>query len=248
LLIDSQIFKVSTRDVGAVSISGLHEDSGSDKVYCQNLVLAAGPFTSHIFRCCYRKTKTVDLENNIQHALWHEVPQVSMPNGDDVGVLLPDVARTSNSLEDKVTAVAQPTRLAVRVAAVTKARGEGHLSRTDALNPQMTDPVPLRQLERLAMKIVDGGGLKAHDTRFNTQGFSFISTSRGGLPVIDKVPASKLGIEDTGEKAADSRPDGLWVCFGFGMYGTALAPGAARALVRRMLGKPSGIVDAHFSA
>ena len=82
------------------------------------------------------------------------------------------------------------------------------------------------------------------NTRY-TEGSSLISSSSNGLPVIDTVPTSLL-LNPTSSEAL-RQESGLWLCFGFGMYGTTLAPGAARALCRRMFGESSGMDDGNFN-
>lgn len=62
-------------------------------------------------------------------------------------------------------------------------------------------------------------------------GRSLISTSSNQMPLIDKVPAKVLDERHEGE---DDSPLGIYLAFGFGRFGTTLAPGVA-TMLRRMI-------------
>ena len=61
-----------------------------------------------------------------------------------------------------------------------------------------------------------------------------LSVANGMRPIIDGVPGSRAGLSNTDAAVEMQVPHGVWLCYGFGNYGTVLAPGVAKILVARM--------------
>ncbi|OQO03788.1 hypothetical protein B0A48_10428 [Cryoendolithus antarcticus] len=74
-------------------------------------------------------------------------------------------------------------------------------------------------------------------------GYKHTSVGRkSGMPVIDKIPWAVLGSINGRDSTL-----GIHMCYGFGRYGTSLAPGAAKVVVNRILGEETGIDDAAYA-
>ncbi|KAK6429196.1 hypothetical protein LTR95_014654 [Oleoguttula sp. CCFEE 5521] len=73
-------------------------------------------------------------------------------------------------------------------------------------------------------------------------GYKHTSVGRtSGMPVIDKIPWEVLGSINDRDSTL-----GIHMCYGFGRYGTSLAPGAAKVVVNRIFGEETGIDDAAY--
>lgn len=226
-------------DISSINIRDLSSKLlTTSNIQCQNLVLAAGPWTTEIFKNLFPQSGLV-MQNQIRLVPWFRVPMSLPQASDDVGLVFPDLASLNDVLEDEITMVAQAQTQHVIITGTSAATRDQFLHPKDALDPSNDDIRPARYLKKIANKKLGRSGLDfltdAH------MGFSLISTSDVNLPVLDKVPASSLGTVCSGKE--DHRPRGVWLCFGFGLYGTSLAPGIARALCRRIFGEKSGIND-----
>ncbi|KAK5124990.1 hypothetical protein LTR85_001180 [Meristemomyces frigidus] len=240
----SAVLSAPDRDVSSIAIRHAHDrDKARETIRCQNIVFAAGAWTTELFQRMYRKTP-LQLENNVSVAYWYRLQSPSMAEKEDVGLLFPDLADADEALEDKITMVGHANQSSVIVTGVGSKVKNTELNAVEALDPQLSDAQPLRHLKKIAAKRLDGdsqGVLRADNV---ARGFNFISTSDQQLPIVDKVPSSGLGSVCKGEE--DRRSCGIWLCFGFGMYGTTLAPGAARVLCNKMFGEESGVNDVNF--
>ncbi|KAK4549354.1 hypothetical protein LTR36_006351 [Oleoguttula mirabilis] len=240
----SAVFSAPDKDVSSIAIRDGHDrEKARETIRCQNIVFAAGPWSTELFQHMYRNSP-LQLENHVRVAYWYRLQTPSMSDKEDVGLLFPDLADADEALEDKITMVGQSQKHSVIVTGVGSKSQVTQLNAVEALDPQLSDAQPLRHLKRIAAKRLDGNGQDVFRADNVARGFSFISTSDQQLPVIDKVPSSGLGMVCTGEE--DRRRCGIWLCFGFGMYGTTLAPGVARALCRKIFGGRSGVNDVNF--
>ncbi|KAI7187489.1 hypothetical protein KC316_g7126 [Hortaea werneckii] len=222
--------------LSAITITDPQRKSHNATLQCQNLILAAGAYTSGIVHYLFPQN-SLQLENHVRDAHWYHTLIPDMPKEDDIGLLLPDIAESDRLLDDKVTMVSSQADGKVSIIGQDRESKNIPLSPADAIAEHPGDRNALRHLKRLIAKRlrpVDG------DSRY-TEGSSLISSSNNGLPVIDTVPTSLLFHPTSSE--ASKQESGLWLCFGFGMYGTTLAPGAARAVCRRMFGEASGMED-----
>ncbi|KAI7222909.1 hypothetical protein KC333_g756 [Hortaea werneckii] len=222
--------------LSAITITDPQRKSHNATLQCQNLILAAGAYTSGIVQYLFPQN-TLQLENHVRDAHWYHTQIPAMTEEDDIGLLLPDIAESDRLLDDKVTMVSSKADKIISIIGQDRGSQNMPLSPADALADHPADHNALRHLKRLIAKRlrpVDG------DSR-STEGSSLISSSKNGLPVIDTVPISLLF--NTSSSEASKQESGLWLCFGFGMYGTTLAPGAARAVCRRMFGEASGMEE-----
>ena len=104
----------------------------------------------------------------------------------------------------------------------------------------------IRELNTVASKYLSKKRLLVNNkVSIVGRGRSELSVANDGNPIIDKVSTSGLWISP-GSSAADEHPCGVWLCYGFGRYGTMLAPGAARMLVSKMFGKGPNVDDSNF--
>ena len=155
-------------------------------------------------------------------AAWIRVRDAEMKDGDTAALVLPDLADDEKLLEGEITMAGQPVNEHIIVAALRSPWIRRDLSREDALDPWF---LPTKSIDRL--KDMARRRLRSKMNKDSTkEGLAVVSTSTDGMPVIDRA-----------------EPNGPWLCFGFGMNGTMLAPGAAQALVRRLCGKESGMDD-----
>lgn len=233
------------QDASAVELRDCHDRTKArETIRCHNVVFAAGPWTTEVFKHMYGKS-TLKLENHVQLAYSYRLQNASMSPKDDVGLLFPELAEADEALDDKITMVGQTSNNTVIVTGVGSETKNTMLSALEARDPVLGEARPLRHLKRIAAKRLNDEDKDVLNTNNVDRNFSFISTSDQKYPIIDKVPTSGLGRVCTGDE--DKRPCGIWLCFGLGMYGTTLAPGAARALCRRMFGEKSGIDDVNFA-
>ncbi|KAI6856798.1 hypothetical protein KC343_g8078 [Hortaea werneckii] len=226
--------------LSAIAITDPHRKGRNATIQCQNLILAAGAYTSGIVQYLFPQN-SLKLENHVRDAHWYHTLVPDMTKEDDIGLLLPTIAESDRLLDDKMIMVSSQEDEIVSIIGQDRESKNIPLSPADAMADHPGDRNALRHLKRLIadrLRPVDGD-------RRCTEGSSLISSSRNGLPVIDAVPTSLLF--NTTENEASRQESGLWLCFGFGMYGTTLAPGAARAICRRMFGEPSGMNDGDLS-
>ncbi|TKA73598.1 hypothetical protein B0A55_05720 [Friedmanniomyces simplex] len=230
-----------SQDVSGIVIQhkeNVRQDDGARQTLtCQNVILAAGPYTTGIFKDVYPDSP-LKIGNKSQFALWFPVAVDNKLARDNIGLVFPDVAAEDTELEDEVTMVGRPASHQVIVAGLGTESREGPVSPAEALDLDIVNGRPIRHLRRLAGRRL---GEEAVSYKNAPRGCALVSTLTGKLPVIAKVPASALGRRC--EPGADGKPNGVWLCFGFGMRGTTLAPGAARALWRRLFGEESGMQD-----
>ncbi|KAI6805214.1 hypothetical protein KC327_g7438 [Hortaea werneckii] len=222
--------------LSAITITDPHRKGRNATIQCQNLILAAGAYTSGIVQYLFPQN-SLQLENHVRDAHWYHTLVPDMTKEDDIGLLFPTLAESDRLLDDKMIMVSSQEDEIISIIGQDRESKNISLSPADAMADHSGDRNALRHLKRLIaerLRPVDG------DRRY-TKGSSLISSSNNGLPVLDAVPTSLLF--NTAESETCKQESGLWLCFGFGMYGTTLAPGAARAICRRMFGEPSGMDD-----
>ncbi|KAK0265841.1 hypothetical protein LTR91_006770 [Friedmanniomyces endolithicus] len=214
-----------------------HDDGARKTLACQNLVITAGPYTTTIFDHLY-PASPLKIANKAQFSIWLPVTMDKLSDKDNVGLVFPDLAAEDAKLEDRVTMVGRPASGHIIVTGLETDSMGGSPGLEDALDLDIVNKGPIRHLRRLAGRRLGEDAVTPENA---PTGCALVSTSARNLPVIAKVPASALGTSHN--RALDDRLDGVWLCFGFGMRGTTLAPGAARALCRRLFGEESGMQD-----
>jgi glycine/D-amino acid oxidase-like deaminating enzyme len=80
-------------------------------------------------------------------------------------------------------------------------------------------------------------GDNAKTTKF-INGATTISTAQDGLPLVCKVPSALIDDRFEGEH---EDPLGIYIAYGFGMYGTTVSLGVATALRAMVFGEDAGI-------
>jgi glycine/D-amino acid oxidase-like deaminating enzyme len=76
---------------------------------------------------------------------------------------------------------------------------------------------------------------------YTTDHTTTISTALDKLPLVCKIPSKVIDDRFTGE---DKTPMGIYLAYGFGMYGTTMSLGVATALRRMFTGQDARIGDA----
>ncbi|KAK5113200.1 hypothetical protein LTR62_003536 [Meristemomyces frigidus] len=243
----------------AVTTQHAHPHSSSqgrlaETYSCDQLVLTAGPWTSGIFRRLFPNSLYY-VDNYVQDVHWvrAKLDPLDLAGRNDVALVLPHAAVSEQGLDNQVTIAALPGREAVLVTAVGKEVAHVHLR---PIVPYYGPPdVPAdRQLVQLAGHLLDPS-LRVEGF---VHGCAHVSTAGNGLPNGDRLrprdfrrlPAAngseeatqllKLATEEELRKrkdAEDSSPNGVYLCYGFGMRGTSLGPGAAAAVVATMFGE-----------
>jgi glycine/D-amino acid oxidase-like deaminating enzyme len=208
------------------------DSNKTSTIECQNLVIAAGPWTAELFKTLEEDSEYV-LENHMRRVPWIGVPLTKFDVGvdgvtkDDHGLILPDAIEKEEVLNKEVVLIPQPARDEPVVIAMATAKPEAEMEvgPADALEPDFISPKAVRHLKSAVVKKFEA--LEQNPSLENeiVVGTSIVSTGPNERPVIDVASP------------------GLWLCYGFGMHGTSLAPGAASALVRRMFGEASGLDD-----
>ena len=79
------------------------------------------------------------------------------------------------------------------------------------------------------------------DSTRSTHGHATISTASDGLPLVCKIPSVLIDDRFEGEH---EDPLGIYIAYGFGMYGTTVSLGVATALRAMISGEDPGIGEA----
>lgn len=239
---------VGTSDSGLsnVRLETMGSPGGSAEIIrCHNLILAAGPFTTGIFNDIF-KGHSLKLENHVQGAHWYHVGLDRRGGEYDVGLRIPQAAKAEPRLEDEIRVVSRGGNMALEVSATAKGAVDKDLDRSAALTPRKGKTT---ELKSISAKYVNQTSLdvdKDGHVAILSKGRSELSVANGGRPIIDRVPASDLNMGSK-DGTANGRLCDVWLCYGFGRYGTMLAPGAARMLVAKMFGTSYGADDNAFS-
>lgn len=222
--------------------------SGNDRrkssIQCQNVVFATGPFTAEILESILPES-FLQLKNHVRQAHWLRLPVPRMTTKDHVGLLLPDLANADRKLDGTIWISGQLANDSILICGQDKNTKNVALNPADALLLPENSKIP-RRLRTVTAKCLRHDEEAVRTAQGDVRiGSSFISTSEHGLPVLDEVPVFMLNRAngDGGGKQGC----GIWLCFGFEAYGTTLAPGAARALCRRIFGEASRIDDETLS-
>lgn len=187
----------------------------------------------------------MELDNDVQRVHRLNVLLKDVAEEDHTVVRLPTAAKDTKRFEDEVKMSLMPGIKSVTVSAISSKTRPLNLFTKLATTPNLSRDDILRSLaaDFLNHDDFDVMNKKAHPGKAHC---SVISTANDGNPIIDKVPPSALG--RLAFKNEDACPMGVWLCYGFGAYGTTLAPGAARILVERMMfEEEAGLTDYDFS-
>lgn len=214
--------------MGVLVTSTLEGDTREVKLQCNNIIVAAGPWTSEVLWDIVALMPEID--NHQEHYEWIRVPREDIEENEDVGLLLEDTKDTKGAM-----ITAQPSSNEILVAAV----GNKRVNNYKLPNP----PRVKHGVEGLNTDKVRGMAAQALEgfqaAQGVTKGRSLISTSTDRLPLIDKIPALLIDGRFLG---VDDNPLGIYVACGFGRYGTTLSLGVA-AMLRRMICRDEPMMD-----
>ncbi|KAH9810752.1 fad dependent oxidoreductase [Teratosphaeria destructans] len=210
-----------------------------------NLVLAAGPWTTEIFKTLYPRN-SVDPENHVCCIPWYRTTlSHPMNSPDDIALIHTFLAAKSDDLEPEVTFSARASSQTVTIAATPQRIEVKDLHPNDAIDPvaDLRTQRAILALKQAAGSCIPGGVQRLETSEF---GYSFVSTAtEAGLPVIAQVPVEMIGdMEMEGGLGAGQEQSAVWLCYGFGMFGTALAPGVGKVMARKMKGVEVGVEEA----
>lgn len=217
-------------------VSGVHVRNTYDDVEsgpgipCSNLVLAAGPFTSGIFNGLFPNTP-VKLENHVQSSDWFHVQTTAVDLQSATALSIPDAATSEERLDNEIVMIANATNNTIAISGTTTHIRHKDLDSSLAIEPSHGK---ISELKAVAANYLDAAhvdmGVKKNIVR---RGRSELSIANDMRPIIKNVSTFGIGIGD-GDAAEDRKASGVWLCYGFGKYGTMLAPGAAYLLVSKM--------------
>jgi hypothetical protein len=174
----------------------------------------------------------VTLQNQVQTAHWFKIAFNGSPITEGC-LRFPEAAIKESRLHNEITMLARSTDNSIVVSGYHLRIEDHDIGSDDALNPGRGKTNQLKTLTAPYLNHDDLDVLDRDQTL--STGRAELSVGNDQAPIIDKIPASGLGLA-TMDESVDLHPDGVWLCYGFGRYGTVLAPGAARLLVSRMRG------------
>jgi glycine/D-amino acid oxidase-like deaminating enzyme len=215
----SSIDRMKSGKLKSADIAKVGDPERVISIQCNNLVLATGsntPDTLHEI-VPWMEPRTT-LVNNKQHCDWVRISAPTLRNADKVGLVIRD-----HSGGDSTIMAAQPGQ-EILVATV---RPENQHAPFNDSNTNAQARSQLRDTE------VSDDYSAGHTT---------ISTALDKLPMVCKIP-SKL-IDDRFAGGEDKTPMGIYLAYGFGMYGTTMSLGVATALRRMIAGEDARIGDA----
>lgn len=216
----------------SVDVARVGNAKRSVEVSCHNLILATGSETPDVLHNIvpWMEPRTT-LPNNKQHCDWARVQGPNIGTADKVGLVV-----RNNTGDDPVIVAAQPHQKLLVAAVrprdkhipfdnsktVDDSKAEGQYS-SDAV---------------LAARSQLRGIPEPHAIE---QGRTTISTTLDNLPLVCKIPSILIDDRFEGE---DNNPMGIYLAYGFGMYGTTMSLGVSGALRRMITGKDAGIGEA----
>lgn len=207
------------------------QQRGDETSRYSHLIFAAGPFTTFIVSELFWEGEQSGLSNTHWRYFWMDVPLKQRPGRsseseddderEDTGLT---VLTNDASTVGMMTMVARHGSNSIEVSAAAKEKSKSDLDYANAVSP----PSENRDLlKNLARQYLDAKHL-ADDLDDLPEDAAFISVAKGKHPYIDLL---RLPIDDKGNMGERSN---VWLSYGFGRFGTTLAPGAARQLVERM--------------
>lgn len=198
----------------------------ADVLDCSVLVLAAGPFTPGLLSELFPE-RQLALESNAQIYQWIQIQHSGLSEKDTV-------AATLELPSDIFTG---PAHILARddvfqVSRLFSVVPEYSLSHTDATVARAGTSKALRYI---AAETLSLPGIKFGDKKhLSGQGVSIIGTGNEQNPVIGQVPSKIVG--GSKKNSTDASRAGVWLAYGFGNFGTTLAPGVGRLLGQLLVG------------
>ena len=187
-----------------------------------NIVIAAGPFTTSVARYVFNNGEVTGLGNRHQQHLWIEVP-LNADEDSEVGIT---VKTTDDWSAGALGMVVRPGGTAIEISAAERQTVNAEFGPQFARNPPAIDTTPLEDLAGEYLGIRRGSQLQV-----SSRGGGTVSVGKGRKPYV-----GLLRMRSEGSREKVEMP-GVWLSYGFGRFGTTLAPGAARTLVKGMMGE-----------
>jgi glycine/D-amino acid oxidase-like deaminating enzyme len=220
-----------TQDPRVLNLQLSHVDrheKAAKQLKCTNLVLAAGPFTTNLVHELF-EGHSLPVQTKVQAAHWYDVAIKGLRIDHDMGLRFTDAATEEERLLPELTMLARSKDNCIRVSGFSSRLKVEEMELKRALRPARGKT---RQLKELTKPYVNEEAVDLKDKAHIRTGRVALSVANGNAPIIDGVTAAALW------QAGKSDPSSakVWLCYGFGRWGTLLAPGAARMLVSRMVG------------
>lgn len=199
---------------------------------CKRMVIVAGPFSQDVLETLFPDRKLA-LDNDAILHQWMRINGIRIPRESNVGVILdmPD----SETSTGPVQFAARRHHNAVEVSRCSRKTPDDIITHKDACRTRIGSTSEVR---RIAGEILSSSnGRDAHLRNIGEyvhQANFLISTGNEGNPVIGKVPDWVTSATDTSGETGSAD---VWLAYGFGNYGTTLAPGVGRLLVQAMSGE-----------
>lgn len=232
------VSNVTTDEDGSVSEVQLEnanvEDAPPVHMKCSNLILAAGPFTTGIFNALFPHT-TLELDNHIQSSNWFHIDASTIPKTERTALRFPDAAEGDEKLTGEIRMAPNAKGDTIAISGTSSRIRNKDFKFEDDLAREIK-PSKTRELRAIASNYLAEDLTPIEKNDMIRDGRSELSVASGGGHFIDGLSVSDIGLSFEDE-AEDLRQCGVWLCYGFGMHGTMLAPGAARLLVNKILGQ-----------
>lgn len=220
------IEKTKSARLTSVDISKVGNPARYVEVPCNNIIVAAGSQTLDALHDIvpWIEPRT-SLVNHKQYCDWIRIQGPPIGITDKVGLVI-----HNNVGIDPVIIAAQPHQ-ELLVASIR--------SRTQRVpfDDNKTEKGHSSEAATVARDQVKG----ISDTTKYADGQTIISTALDKLPLVCKIPSIILDDRFEGE---DNNPLGMYLAYGFGMYGTTLSLGVAAALRKMITGEDAGIGEA----
>lgn len=239
------VFNDEDSDISSIVIENVNNGQ-QEELTCTNLIIASGPFTTGIYDDLFPE-HSLAFENNVQYAVRLTAQIDGIAEAEVPSLYIPAGAIQNPKLEPAISLTGRYRDGTITLSAVRKRSTDKPLAPAHALTapagkksdlPDILEQhINLRDPE--AMDVDSGRKRKRRtdsasppaEARLVDSSASFIGTSGPeDRPIITKVPHHLLYEERI--KHASSRRNGVWLCFGFGYYGTYLAPGAAKLMAK----------------
>lgn len=210
----------------SVDVARVGNAKRSVEVPCHNLIIAAGSDTPDVLHGIvpWMEPRT-SLPNTKQHCDWARVQGPNIRTADKVGLVV-----RSNTGGDPVIVAAQPHQKLL-VAAVRPRDKHMPFDNSKTENQHSSDALLAARSQLRGIP----------DPTDIEEGRTTISTALDNLPLVCKIPS--ILIDDRFE-GQDNNPMGIYLAYGFGMYGTTMCLGVSGALRRMFTGQDAGIGEA----
>jgi glycine/D-amino acid oxidase-like deaminating enzyme len=166
------------------------------------------------------------LVNHKQHCDWVRIPAPTLRNADKVGLVIRDPSGGDSTI------MAAQSGQEILVASM---RPENQ--RSPFNDGDIGQKHPSNTIAQATSQLKDTEVSNDYTTDHTTT----ISTALDKLPLVCKIPSKVIDDRFTGE---DKTPMGIYLAYGFGMYGTTMSLGVATALRRMFTGQDARIGDA----